>query len=250
MSSRSVRLRTAATWATIAVVLTVGSGNPTASSSSVSALPLHVLLTLSSNLTTMSRQTLISEAERIWRREHVHIEWARPGHTIEHPDAPLRVLVVARPQPATPSTREWPVAELFPEASPRALAIASILGAQRVVDEATRSTRVEVNAPNDYRLGLVLGRAVAHEIGHFLLATGTHADSGLMRASVDAREFAAMDGNAFTLDRDASQWLRERLTTSNAAITTVRSGGFTYTRPQVVDNSLMLGDELLAGPSR
>ena len=197
----------------------------------------------------MSRQTLISEAERIWRRERVQIEWARPGQAIEHPDAPLRVLVVARPQAAKPSTREWPVAELFPEADPRALAIASIAGAQRVVDEATRSATPEAGAPNDYRLGLVLGRAVAHEIGHFLLATTTHADHGLMRASVDAREFAAMDGNAFTLDRGASQWLQQRLTT-NAAVTTVRSGGFTYARPQVVDNSLMLGDELLAGPSR
>jgi hypothetical protein len=198
----------------------------------------------------MSRQALIAEAERIWRRERVHIEWTRPGHAIEHPDAPLRVLVVARPEPAKPLTREWPVAELFPEADPRALAIASIVGAQRVVDEATRSATLDADAPNDYRLGLVLGRAVAHEIGHFLLATTTHADRGLMRASVDAREFAAMDGHAFTLDRDASRWLQQRLTTTNAAVTTVRSGGFTYARPQVVDNSLMLGDELLTGPSR
>ena len=198
----------------------------------------------------MSRQALISEAERIWRRERVHIEWARRGHAIEHPDAPLRVLVVARPQPATPSTREWPVAELLPEAAPRALAIASIIGAQRVVDEATRSASLEAGAPNDYRLGLVLGRAVAHEIGHFLLATSTHANHGLMRASVDAREFAAMDGNTFTLDRDASQWLQQRLTTTNPAVTTVRSGGFTYARPQVVDNSLMLGNEFLAGSSK
>src|SRR5262245_37776842 len=105
MSGRSVRRRTAAAWATVAVVLTVGSGSPTANSSSVSALPLHVLLTLSSNLPPMSRQALIAEAERIWRRERVHIEWTRPGHTIEHPDAPLRVLVVARPQPAKPTTR-------------------------------------------------------------------------------------------------------------------------------------------------
>ncbi len=250
MSSRSARLRAAAAWTTVAVVLTVGSGSPTASSSNVSALPLHVLLTLSSNLTAMSRQALISEAERIWRREHIHIEWARPGHTVEHPDAPLRVLVVTRPQLPAGASREWPVAELIPEAAPRALAIASIAGAQRVVDEAMRSASAQANAPNDYRLGLVLGRAVAHEIGHFLLATGTHAESGLMRASVESREFAAMDGGAFTLDRDASQWLRARLTTSNAGVTTVRTGGFTYARPQIAGNTLTLGDELLAGPSR
>ena len=249
MSGRSVPLRTAAAWATVAVVLTVGSGHPTAHSSSVSALPLHVLLTLSSNLTTMSRQALIAEAERIWRREHVEIEWARPGHSVEHPDAPLRVLVVTKPQLPADASREWPVAELIPEASPRALAIASIAGAQRVVDEAMRSASSHSSAPNDYRLGLVLGRAVAHEIGHFLLATGTHAERGLMRASVDSREFAAIDGGAFTLDSDASQWLRQRLA-SNAAVTTLRSGGFSYARPQIAESMLMLGNELSAGPSQ
>jgi hypothetical protein len=35
----------------------------------------------------------------------------------------------------------------------------------------------------DGLLGLVLGRAVAHELGHFLLASSAHAPSGLMRAS-------------------------------------------------------------------
>ena len=32
-------------------------------------------------------------------------------------------------------------------------------------------------------LGRVLGRAVAHEVGHFLLGSREHAPSGLMRAS-------------------------------------------------------------------
>lgn len=250
MKGRSVRVvagralsgsqRTVAAWATVAAaVMTVASAGPAASSSSV--LPLHVLLTVSSNLATMSRDTLIREAERIWRHEQVNIEWAPPGHTVEHPDAPLRVLVVTLPRRDERGAREWPVAELIPEAEPRAVAIASIAGAERVVNEATRSTSSE-GTPRDYRLGLVLGRAVAHEIGHFLLATGTHAESGLMRASIDAREFAGMDGAAFRLDHDASQWLRQRLT-SSAAVTTRRAEGFSYARHRI-DPSVLFGGAL------
>jgi hypothetical protein len=76
---------------------------------------------------------------------------------------------------------------------------------------------------------LVLGRAVAHEIGHFLLSTGTHAESGLVRATVDAREFAAVGDGNFSLDPEASQWLRERLTVASAA-TSRSEGGFDYLR--------------------
>jgi hypothetical protein len=40
----------------------------------------------------------------------------------------------------------------------------------------------------DERLGLVLGRALAHEIGHFLLAGLPHQLTGLMRASFPEHE--------------------------------------------------------------
>jgi hypothetical protein len=192
------------------IVVIVGTSARTVGAASVSRLPLHVLLTISSNLNGVARSALIAETERIWRPEHVEIEWAQSARTNEHPDAPLRVLVVTRPKMAARDGNDWPVAELFPEAVPRAVAVASIEGAQRVVDEATRDKSPVERLHNNYRLGLVLGRAIAHEIGHFLLSTGTHAGSGLMRASVDAREFAAVRGNAFRQDRNASEWLRQR----------------------------------------
>ena len=195
---------------------------------------LRVLLTVPSSLTSISRDVLISEAERIWRHELVRIEFARPGDAPEPPDSPLRVLVVSRPQFRPRTTGNWPLAELQFEAAPRALAIASIAGAERVVDEATRSSGRDLRFLREHRIGLVLGRAIAHEIGHFLLATGTHAESGLMRASINAREFAAVDGGTFRLDREASQWLRHRLALSSPAETAVRAAGFSYVRAPVL----------------
>jgi len=212
----------------IALIATVATTRPTASSARPARLPLHVLLTVSANLPSTSRQVLASEAERIWRSEGVEIEWKVPGLASESSDAPLRVMVVSRSQQAVRDESQWPVAELLPEATPRALAIASIPSAQRVVDEASRTAVAERDTPADYRLGLVLGRAVAHEIGHFLLATGTHAERGLMRARIDSREFAAMKGDTFRLDRDASRWLRDRLTSPNLAVPVSGAAGFSY----------------------
>ena len=52
----------------------------------------------------------------------------------------------------------------------------------------------------DFALGTVLGRTIAHEIGHFLLGP-THSNSGLMRASFRAVEIADPRDGAFDLTR-------------------------------------------------
>ena len=58
----------------------------------------------------------------------------------------------------------------------------------------------ELTAVNERRLGVVLGRALAHEIGHHLLDTPTHARSGLMRPHFDALEFTNLRDGTFALD--------------------------------------------------
>jgi hypothetical protein len=201
------------------------------SSRSVVSAPsvrLDVLLTVSSQLTDLARRALIGEAERIWAHERVDVEWPAPAGGAERPDAPLRVLVIARPKATVIDTRRWPVAELIRHAEDRALAIASIDGARRVVDEATRYSVLASPGMEEHRLGLVLGRAVAHEIGHFLLATGTHAQHGLMRASVGALDFASVDRDTFRLDDGASRWIRERLTEREPVVRTLQAAGFSY----------------------
>ena len=57
---------------------------------------------------------------------------------------------------------------------------------------------------------MLLGRALAHEIGHYLLDTHTHARHGLMRPQFDALEFTDLRDGTFVLDRTASEWLKSR----------------------------------------
>jgi hypothetical protein len=191
---------------------------------------LTAQLTVAPDLPPLSQRVLLSEAERIWRREGVQLQW--PASRAQEASTALRVLVITRREAVNSGGERWPVAELVPQTGQRALAIASIAGAERVLLEATgyRPALLERHELADYRLGLVLGRAVAHEIGHYLLATPTHADRGLMRAAIDVREFADPGATTFTLDDTAGQWVRERLGDAASAAAPLPSTGFSYAR--------------------
>ena len=213
----------------MAVAICATNARATAVQARGTSIPLYsltALLSVAPDLPAISRRTLLAEAERIWQREGVRLQW--PDAQVRDASAPLRVLVIARREVLTGKTGRWPVGELVPQTGRRALAIASIAGAERVLVEADHRTPL-LDSPElaDYRLGVVLGRAVAHEIGHYLLGTATHADQGLMRAAIDAREFADPDARTFALDATAGQWVRNQLLAARGDAA-LPSSGFTY----------------------
>ena len=53
----------------------------------------------------------------------------------------------------------------------------------------------------DIALGVLLGRVIAHEIGHALLLTTRHSNDGLMRAEYDADDVRPATGGRFALAR-------------------------------------------------
>lgn len=166
------------------------------------ALVLNLHFTASDALPIGSRRALMSEAESIWKLGHVRLKWLRDSTEADEGDI-LRVLVVAKPVPKASEYAAWTVAELLRLNGTQATAIASTIGARRIVNESRWELLAEPEAMQDQRLGVVLGRAVSHEIGHYLLQTNTHATRGLMRARIDAREFADLRSGTFRLDRAA-----------------------------------------------
>jgi len=52
----------------------------------------------------------------------------------------------------------------------------------------------------DNNLGRILGRALAHELGHFLLRSATHTTQGLMRGNHTIREFVALGRRGFEVN--------------------------------------------------
>jgi hypothetical protein len=189
------------------------------------SLVLNLYFTSSDSLSVASRRVLMTEADSIWKRGHVRLNWLRESTETEEGPS-LRVLVVAKPVPKASEYSPWTVAELLRLGRSQATAIASTIGARRILDEGPRQLLQEPVALEDYRLGLVLGRAVSHEIGHYLLQTNTHATRGLMRARIDAREFADLRSGSFHLDRDAEAHLAVLAARGNMSAETTSS--FSY----------------------
>jgi hypothetical protein len=77
--------------------------------------------------------------------------------------------------------------------------------------------------------GLLMGRAIAHELGHLLLGTNAHPGGGLMRANWTAAEIEADRRGDWMLSRDEAARIREGLAArsrpSSIAAATVTSGG-------------------------
>jgi hypothetical protein len=123
-----------------------------------------------------------NEATRIFRNAGIALEWVVcrvPGNSIgaacteqfvEGHDFMLRL---------TEDTRE-------PETAPRQRALgASILDRDRrtgVLMTLDMSPIRTIAARSSNDMPTLLGRAIAHEVGHLLLGTAEHADTGLMRA--------------------------------------------------------------------
>ena len=68
-------------------------------------------------------------------------------------------------------------------------------------------------ATHDALVGRALGRALAHELGHYVLQTKAHSTRGLMRASWPSGAFLSPDDRLFTLSPSerADAWRLTRL---------------------------------------
>jgi len=166
-------------------------------------------LTIAADLPEAAQRALVQEVESIWRDAGVQIRWVN-AHGADSVRT-LRVVVDRRPGAPEPGGN-WVVGKLLRFDDGAAMAVASIARAELVVHAAgTGPTQVSPDAVVQQRLGVVLGRAVAHEIGHYLLDTGAHARHGLMRASFNPREFTDLRSGTFEVDAATQRLIRQRL---------------------------------------
>jgi hypothetical protein len=205
MDARSTRVLVA-----LAIALGVCGSVPRAAdkTSLLRSTVLNLRLTTSTELSGVSQRALINETEAIWRDANVQLRWLKDNSNVDT-GRPLRILVTRRAVTAA-SAHSWPVGELLRFEDSSAIAMASITSALRIVQGDPERQLLDLPQMHQYKLGIVLGRAVAHEIGHYLLESNSHASYGLMRASIDAREFADLRTGAFRLDRESQAYLAAR----------------------------------------
>ena len=91
----------------------------------------------------------------------------------------------------------------FDDGRPDESIYVSYANAERYLEESRLITGSPLNMTvfeRELLLGRATGRALAHELGHYLLATKTHTKKGLLKAARSAQEFFAPDRSAFAVE--------------------------------------------------
>jgi hypothetical protein len=144
--------------------------------------------------------TTTREVTRLWKAAGVDVQWVlNPGGprrdqadvsgACEQPVA-LWVFMMGDDQDESGRADSFAprrlASILFRDGKPTALISAYPSEALRLMEGAHRSDKPLAEMPRilwDRFIGRVLGRAIAHELGHYLLASAEHAPTGLMRAT-------------------------------------------------------------------
>ena len=178
----------------------------------VPLLLLYISLALprGSGLTDAAYRSAIAEAAAIWASQGVVIRDAASG--LPTSADTIVVGVVVRRRPASSGT-QW----------------RGPLGSMRFDDSGTPLAEITLYLPDlitmieranlpgngepwptilrERAVGRAVGRVLAHELGHYLLRSRTHAPSGLMRAVQNTTELVATERDSFVLSaQDAAHW--------------------------------------------
>jgi hypothetical protein len=160
---------------------------------------------------------IAAEARSIWKPYGVDVTFAPPGDAVTgEPGQEIRLVITDHTLPAQGGGADvagigW-IEFLGPEQPARTITV-SLTAASRLSDRATwAGTPVELLPAviREQFLVHALGRAAAHEIGHYLLRSTLHARLGLMRPQFGVEEI--MDGHLtrFRLERSQVDLLGRR----------------------------------------
>jgi hypothetical protein len=152
--------------------------------------------------------TLRSEATRIWLRHGVELTWAYPAPARCDTVVPVLFDEEKLRRLAAPKRDALALTE-FAGAS-RRIYVSAARAFEMVGQISLRSSAHETIGERDYRQGTLLGRALAHELGHVLLSTLDHSASGLMRPVFGAKDALSVDERATELTPVETQRLATR----------------------------------------
>jgi hypothetical protein len=139
---------------------------------------------------------VLAEAARIWRPLGLTIEWSDDRGDLR--------LVVSDDRLDAPSRWTTALGWLeFVDGEPGRVLHVSVGGAARLIDSLHVAGRTVADLPSVSMHALLvrtLGRAAAHEIGHYVLASPAHTRRGLMRATYPQWEMSSPELDRYRLD--------------------------------------------------
>ena len=165
-------------------------------------------LSIKDHLSGPAFTTSRSEATRIWLRHGVALTWAYPAPARCDTVVPVvfdedRVRALAGP------TRDALALTEFAGRS-RKIYVSAGRAFEMAGQIRGKSSAQETIGERDYRQGTLIGRALAHELGHVLLNTTEHSVSGLMRPVFAVKDALSADERVTDLSPVETQRLAAR----------------------------------------
>jgi hypothetical protein len=165
------------------------------------------------------RRALMQETTALWQPCGVHLMWVQStvARALPRPTLALEVVSDNRESAAgrkSALVRLGSTSFRDADGSAEPALRLSVPSVQRLVDETKWAGRPVADWPPAIRqelIGRALGRVLAHEIGHFLLAWRLHTPRGLMRAQFNGTELVDPDRRMFTMPADLLPRLQAHL---------------------------------------
>ncbi len=153
-------------------------------------------------------QSMQREASAIWQRYGVQIQWPASRHEAQCPKVhgTFDVLVEYRASPVENASRSSVLGSthLAPAAIDRVGIFVDYDETQHLLESLSASRLIPLVGHPDIgpvEIGRALGRVLAHEIGHVLLAAPDHQSWGLMRRSFAPDDLAMRQRWTYTLSK-------------------------------------------------
>jgi hypothetical protein len=129
---------------------------------------------------------MVAETAAIWKPLGVEVRRRAPGYR-EPPAATVRVVLANDPDDALASEKRLGWIHFLAPGDPEPIVYVSRFAALQLLDSQS-TLRQYPETRRNMLLARMLGRALAHELGHYLLASTAHTSYGLMRStwSLDA----------------------------------------------------------------
>ena len=186
-------------------------GAPTVSSPAIP--PLIVNVTMSDDVSPTLATRVLAETDAIWRASAVTFIWRRAARTSlpysraseTGPYVPNTLRLVIGSNPGIGGTGRRPLGWIVfnDAAEPEQEIYLSHANALAMMEDARGVVGILSQMPpaqHDTLLGRAMGRALAHELGHYLLASKAHTRRGLMKAVLTAVELFMPDASGFRID--------------------------------------------------
>jgi len=171
--------------------------------------PIVVAMAADPNVSPAVVRLVAEEANAIFRAAGVRFVWR------DRPESPASLLVAIDNEPGPERESSTPLGWLvFENGAPTPRIHISYRNAVQymaVSREVIGVVGAKTVAERETLLGRLMGRALAHELGHYLLATKEHTAKGLLKRAPSAQEFFSPLRSAFTLDAAECSQIAARL---------------------------------------